>query len=50
VMRMAPGTLIAEHIDQMDVRSEIQLARFHVPIVTNPDAYFVFSRKEFSLS
>jgi hypothetical protein len=43
VMRMAPGTMIAEHIDQMDIRSEIQLARFHVPIVTNPDAYFVFS-------
>jgi hypothetical protein len=46
VIRMAPGTLIPEHIDQMDVRSEIQLARFHVPIVTNPDAYFVFSGDE----
>ena len=46
VMRMAPGTVLAEHLDQMDLRSEIQLARFHVPIVTNPDAYFIFSGKD----
>ena len=46
VMRMAPGTVLAEHLDQMDLRSEIQLARFHVPIVTNPDAYFVFSGED----
>lgn len=50
VMRMAPGTVLAEHIDQMDVRSEIQLARFHVPIVTNPDAYFIFSGEEAHMS
>jgi len=43
VMRMAPETVLAEHLDQMDLRSEIQLARFHVPIVTNLDAYFIFS-------
>jgi len=43
IMRMAPGTVLAEHLDQMDLRSEIQLARFHVPIVTNPEAYFIFS-------
>jgi hypothetical protein len=43
VMRMAPGTVLAEHLDQMDLRSKVQLARFHVPIVTNPDAYFIFS-------
>lgn len=43
VMRMAAGTVLAEHLDQMDLRSKIQLARFHVPIVTNPDAYFIFS-------
>ena len=46
LMRMAPGTVIADHIDQMDVRSEIQLARFHVPIVTNAGVYFGFSGEE----
>jgi len=30
----------------MDVRSEIQLARIHVPIVTNPGAYFILSGEE----
>lgn len=46
VLRMAPGTVLAEHLDQMDLRSEIQLARIQIPIVTNPDAYFVFSGED----
>jgi hypothetical protein len=46
LMRMAAGTVIAEHLDQMDLRAETQLARFHVPIVTNPDAYFLLNGEE----
>jgi hypothetical protein len=46
VMRMSPGTVLAEHLDQMDVRSEIQLARFHVSIVTNPDVYFILGGED----
>jgi hypothetical protein len=50
LMRMEPGALLEEHVDQVNVRADFQLARFHVPIVTNPDATFLLDGKQVTMA
>ena len=45
LMNLLPGSIIKEHTD-MDLSIEDGIARFHVPVLTNPKVVFFVNRKK----
>lgn len=41
LMQLTPGASLEEHVDLVDQGVDFQLARFHVPIVTNPGSEMI---------
>ena len=40
-MQLTPGASLEEHVDLVDQGVDFQLARFHVPILTNPGSEMI---------